>query len=569
MKHPHFSFTIILAALLGVTTAASETYTVRTDVPNKAFYKDLFMDTGIRMMEYRTMPVVDYLGLKYEYFFAPENSPENQALQNAAYCGNPQDLNGVLLYPDGEPRFRLLYVNGGYAGSHSLSLMTKGRNNYRTFINNGGSYIGSCAGSFLAAYGTTTSFKAQHGYLGIWPGMVDNTNFTINTDYDIPEASPLRKYSDFGGNYKVEQLLHMNGPFFSKWADTPGTEVLAVNNNPERKFHGHPSIVAYKTDIFKGRVICSGGHPEQVPDGDGRDLMAALVRYAFDGVGAARVKGELRNGEARVMDKTTEDADPEHTCIGDLQCHHLVFALPKGARDVSIRLEALKPFNLSLRLANGTFAFKQDAQYSVENADGVKTLTFDSLPEGLWYIGVQCEDTVECTFGEHGFQYSGRTEVLNGVPYNICVSWKGARKAPEVVIPYRQPHPGALLASGSDFNECIKQLVDPGAKASSADSLITKIIFRPGDARAEGIRVDNILSAVPIFASRQGSVVTVRTAAQKFIVPTDASYMFSDFKALKEVENLEALDLSEIVYFNEMFAGSDGFDGNNFIHKIL
>lgn len=225
----------VAAAVLTASVCMAEppVHFVRTDVPNKAFYKDLFMDTGIRMMEYRTLPVVDYLGLQYEYFFAPENTPENQILQDAAYCGNPEDLNGVFLYPDGEPRFRIVYVNGGYAGSHSQSYKAEGRNNLHRFVLNGGSLVGSCAGSFLSSFGTTSSYYAQHGYLGLWPGLVDNTGVTLHPAYDIPETSPIRKYYDFGGNYKLEEILHMNGPFFSKWAEVPYTEVLAVNNCPD------------------------------------------------------------------------------------------------------------------------------------------------------------------------------------------------------------------------------------------------------------------------------------------------------------------------------------------------
>ena len=81
-------------------------------------------------------------------------------------------------------------------------------------------------------------------------------------------------------------------------------------------------------------------------------------------------------------------------------------------------------FNLSLRLAKDTFAFKEDAQYSVENTDLVKELKFDSLSKGTWYVGVQCEDTVNQTFGKYGIAYSGKTAVLNGVPYSITVSWE-------------------------------------------------------------------------------------------------------------------------------------------------
>ena len=397
----------------------------RSDVPDKAFYKDLFMDTGMGMMEYRTMPVVDYLSLEYEYFFAPELTDENRALQDLAFSGSPEDLNGVLLYPDGEPRFKIVYVNGGLGGTHGWSLGETGRENFRQFVRAGGSYVGSCAGAFLASCGIVGDSIPRKSYLGLWPGYVDDTDFTQEIAYDIPEDSPLLRYYDFGEGRCIDTIHHENGPYFSTWADVPGTEVLAINRAEGRVSNAHPSVIAYKADASSGRVIPSGGHPEQVPDGKGRDLMASYIRYAIDGLGITKAKAELVCGEPRVMDKSTLDSIPSLTMIGDLQCHHFYFILPGGARDVKVRLEPLADCNLSLFIAKDTYAFREDALYSAEGDEsGVRELSFKKLPKGLWYVAVQSEETVECTFGEHGYQYSGKTELLNGTPYSICVSWK-------------------------------------------------------------------------------------------------------------------------------------------------
>ena len=124
------------------------------------------------------------------------------------------------------------------------------------------------------------------------------------------------------------------------------------------------------------------------------------------------------------MTKSTTDNDPAYTKVGDRQCHHFVFALPSGARNVKVRLESLEGFNLSLMLAEGTFAFKEDAKYKLENNDSVKELTFDTLPKGTWYVGVQCEDTPDVSEGDYGYIYSGNTAVLNGAPYSISVTWE-------------------------------------------------------------------------------------------------------------------------------------------------
>ena len=111
--------------------------------------------------------------------------------------------------------------------------------------------------------------------------------------------------------------------------------------------------------------------------------------------------------------------------MGDKQCHNFVFGLPDGAKNIRIRLEVKEDFNVSLRLAKGTFAFKEDAQYSVENGNLVKELTFDTLEKGTWYIGVQCEDTVVNDINStYGLSYSGKLAALNGAPYTIQVSWE-------------------------------------------------------------------------------------------------------------------------------------------------
>ena len=544
----HFSIFSAFFLLSGTLLAAQETQVaIRTDVPNKAFYKTLFMDTGIELSDYKTMPVTDYLNLSTETLFCPENNAENMEIQRRLVCGSPEDLNGILLYPDGAPRYAMIYVNGGLASYHGRSLTATGRERFRQFVAEGGSYLGSCAGAFLAGDGLVEDGgSTNNGYLGLWPGLANNTDiYDIYPTYIIPDGSPLLRYCDFGGDNRVDSMKHWNGPYYEFYDAVPGTEVLARNDYPAYKYHGLPSVIAYKESPATGRVIPCGGHPEQYKDGERRDFMAALVRYALDGVGYARVKGVLGNGETRVMDKFSDEEDPAHARIGDLQCHHFAFALPGGARDIRIRLEAGEGFNLSLRLAEGTFAFKEEAQYAVENGKSVKELRFETLEAGTWYIGVQCEDRVSNFFGNHGINYVGRTAVLNGAPYSISVSWKGGAGK-------------AVLRTGSDFNEILKSIVSPGftpgVRPISRDSLIRKIVFRISDPTAKGTLVSERGSA-PVYASWDASTgtITVATPADEIYANRTASYMFGYLNALEEVEGLEHLNTSETSYFDSMF----------------
>ena len=408
---------------------ASEEVSIREDVLNKAFYKDIYLNSGIFLTTNDTLPVADFLGLTIEHMMDARNSPTaaDYAAQTAAFAGSTEDTNGRLLYPDGEPRFRLVYVRGGGSSDHGSSLGPDGRDRFRAFVANGGSYLGSCAGAYVATKGTSLNGTTNGNYMGIWPGHCNSLSTKqIYPGHVLPTDSPLLQYYDFGGDYYIDSVRHHNGPCFINYDCVPGTEVLTRFDIPDStKMHGHPAIIAWKQNKWTGRVIPCGSHPEQVPDGENLLLMAAMVRYCFDGVGNAKVKGILHNGETRQMTCMTEEQKPAYTRIGDRQCHHFVFALPDGARNVRVHLEAKENYELSLMLAQGTFAFKEDAQYSKTGAETVKELTFSTLPAGTWYVGVQCESTVTVTdeHGKYGTVY-GNTDVLNGVPYSIGVTWE-------------------------------------------------------------------------------------------------------------------------------------------------
>ena len=425
----------VCTVMPSVTFADESQVEIRTDVQNKAYYKDFIMDDGIGLSDYKTITCTNRLGLSNETVYTRTNDAANQAAQNNFFIGTAEDENGILLYPDGEPRYRMMYVNGGQSYTHGPSLMAGGRENFRKFVYGGGSYLASCAGSYIGSLGiieagTTTAnaaMQAYNGYLGLWPGLVDNTGLTnAYPDYTIPADSPLLRYDDFGGDFRVDSIKQWNGPYFSEYAAVPGTEVLARFDYPAYRCHTHPSVISYKPSDYCGRITLIGGHPEQYADGlEGADLMDALVKYSLDGRGIAKVKGVLRNGELRRMVKSTSDNDPDHAKVGDRQCHHFVFGLPEGARNVRVRLEVLEDFNVSLRLARATFAFEEDAQYKVENAERVKELSFETLEKGTWYVGVQCEDTVtNDPQSTYGISYSGKTAALNGAPYTIQVIWE-------------------------------------------------------------------------------------------------------------------------------------------------
>ena len=121
--------------------------------------KDVFMDSGINVNSLKDLPAARFIGASWEAFISAPHSPmeltlRDTLLQREMICGSEMDENGVLLYPDGEPRFRVIYMNGGKATAHGRSLTPAGRSNMQKFLKNGGSYVGTCAGAYISSMGT-------------------------------------------------------------------------------------------------------------------------------------------------------------------------------------------------------------------------------------------------------------------------------------------------------------------------------------------------------------------------------------------------------------------------------
>ena len=387
----------------------------------EGFYKDIFMDGGVNLSSRRSLPAAESMGLSYELYAGRD--PDKQ---RELFIGNALDENGVLLYPDGQPRFRLIYVNGGGATAHGKSLELAGRKIFRQFFENGGSYSGSCAGSFLSGRNTNEKSELRLGYLNIFPYNTLTTGIKkTRVGHAIPNNSPLLKYRDFGGDYHVGEVFHNNGNWLSLDAlrSMENVEVLATYDHPKHKVHEGAAIWAYKKDKAAGRIINIGSHPEGITSGERLEMTEACFRYAIDGVGAPVLKGQLKNGVVRHMNKLASDKNPEHTRIGDLQYHHFSFDISNKPTNVEIELSGEKGFDLCLYLKKGAPAFRSNADHAKKTLGSAKILKA-KLPPGKWFLSVECVTTVKAELdGSRGFfNYSGNTAVLNGAAYQIKLS---------------------------------------------------------------------------------------------------------------------------------------------------
>ena len=407
----------------------------------KGYYKDLFIDGGISLTSRNDLPAARYMNLAMESFIcSPQDTEKNKynytdsLLQLQVFGGSPIDENGILLYPDGAPRFRRMYSNGGKSWRHARNVGENGNRNINDFISHGGSYVGTCAGAFLASKAVVSSGKPAYLglYYGIWPGYTCHTglNSESSTTVSVEKKSPLLKYADFGRDMKIDSVRHHGGGFAVVDSMYPeGTEVLAryytLGRKLKKDIHGKPVIWAYKKSSETGRVVMCGSHPEGVETGERLDLMAAMMKYAMEGNGTPRLKAELENGKERKMHCFTHDNNPAYTAIGDKQYHHYKITVPKGTGKLTITLKPLPgytQYDIFLFAMPKTFAYAAEAAYKNTALGCSKKLVIDNPKAGNMFISVFCNTTVGTTETAYGTQYTGRLDVLNGVPYSITAT---------------------------------------------------------------------------------------------------------------------------------------------------
>lgn len=405
-----------IQALLIFLLTISQVYSQNS---SEGYYKDIFMDGGVDLYNKTVIPAADALGLTFEYI---ATGRENR--QNDRMVGDSNDDNGILLYPDGEPRFRLLHTNGGSASSHGSSLGIDGRNNVRQFYNNGGCYTGVCAGAFITSLHYQNS-GTNNSYYHIWPGRTKQTGVLDTfTGHFVETESPLLQYNDFGNDMYIDNVYHDGGCYAREDLDYPAnTEVLLRFDYQGKTMHNKISNWAYKNNQESGRLAVIGSHPEEILSGERLELMKAIIQYALEGQGSIKIKGVLENGIERLMNKTTEDNDPDYTKIGDKQYHHFNFEIPFENQQLSISLNAEDGNNFNIYLNKDTYAFRSNALL-MDTTDGSNKILFaDNLSAGNYYVSVECETTVDVSQLSWGFEYINNLDVLNGIAYSIKIDF--------------------------------------------------------------------------------------------------------------------------------------------------
>ena len=426
-----------------------------TDMPNKDFrpeavdpakrgyYKDLFMDSGIKLNCFTTLAAFPYLGLDFEYFATTvyySDTAEDRANQQKFFAWADDDENGYLLYPDRQPRFRTIYVNGGELDGHATTLGADGRQSIYDYVYNGGSYVGTCAGAYIACMGGWKSAEGVNNskWYHIYPGYMYWSTISADTYTDLtfvdPATNPLRGYYSFGD--VVLNTRHHNGGWLleKEGMYPPETEILMRYSNCPA---GHEvnndrvAVLAYKPSESTGRMVLCGSHPEKGVDGDIRNLFSAMLLYAMDGNGVPPVKAILTKGETYDCTALSSANTPAHARIGDKQYHHFKVTIPEGAHDVQISLASLAGFeddDLYVSLRKDDYAWFSEADYSLTTDGTTKILSVPGIiAGGTYYVSVYSPNTVTTSVASYStgqyIKYSGKTHLLNGIPYTITVNW--------------------------------------------------------------------------------------------------------------------------------------------------
>ncbi|QDU16845.1 hypothetical protein CA11_46810 [Gimesia maris] len=183
-------------------------------------------------------------------FLIPENGFQSTII-------SPEEIQ------DGQLKnFDVVIMPGGSGSGQAKALKPEGRAAVRTFVKNGGGYVGICAGAYLASSHYSWSLDIINAR--VWDRAHwkrGKSNVTIQL---TPAGSEV-----LGKTKSKYNIYYSNGPLLvpDNQPDLPGYQVLAsfeseVANNgaPAEAMTGTHAIIRSK--FGSGRVICFSPHAE-------------------------------------------------------------------------------------------------------------------------------------------------------------------------------------------------------------------------------------------------------------------------------------------------------------------
>lgn len=182
-----------------------------------------------------------------------------------------------LIHQNWEQTSSLLVMPGGRDSPYHEALKGKGNQKIRQFVEEGGFYLGICAGAY---YGCA-SFEFEKGYplevlgtreLAFYPGMATGPAYGPGQFSYINEAGSRLATLSFSNNTLAS--AYFNGGCMFPHANTyPTVEVVASYHD----LPGAPAAVV-KCQVKQGQALLSGVHLEYSSDNFSL-LMNSIYRY--------------------------------------------------------------------------------------------------------------------------------------------------------------------------------------------------------------------------------------------------------------------------------------------------
>ncbi|MBT3202343.1 MAG: hypothetical protein HN350_20780 [Phycisphaerales bacterium] len=444
----------------------------------EGYVADILFDggTGVAATKPEKVPAVKMTGFTVENLY---DSKETQNVFVRVDKDGVKDDNGLILYPDREPRYRFMMVFGGTTRSHVRAVTPEGCKNVHDFWANGGGYTGNCAGAWCAQRKNFNTCPLRyHGAvvgggrvsailpdgktpLKYWetPDPEDKSTWVQKTWKILPRSPVADYYPKAFSDYKVFGLREAGGPKVEPWRlwnehcealflfdmtrciDGPNTKKyfaamknpwdysdplnldynrLKVANSRQIKSQNSCAIWAYKTSDTGGRSVPCSPHPEtDLHMGETKYVQAAIFKYVHAGFGRHTAKASLTSGDVRKMNNNSK---PGYEKIGDKQYHHFTIKVPKNTATLKVELDGAK-YDMNLYAKRGDFAFKGERDViSARNKRGNdEKLVIERPKPGVWFIGVKCNTGIETNakYPKLFKNYKGRLDLLNGIAYSI------------------------------------------------------------------------------------------------------------------------------------------------------
>lgn len=215
----------------------------------------------------------------------------------------------------------------------------------------------------------------------------------------------------------------------------------------------------------------------------------------------------------------------------------------------AVKLSADQPMSGSAVLSNGILGVTEGSGVTLDCGEGVAIGAqakpfLIHIPAGS-YTGLQI--TLVATDGKEAVvTLSDATafKVLRGQVNTVNVN--------SAVFAAPTSARKAVLRSGSDVNELMKQLSDASAKSSSGNTTIKKIVFKVNQS-GKGTTLVSEAGAEPVWITLDQGILTFTTRADEIYANRNMGFMFSRLHALTEIEGLEHLNTSETEYMSALF----------------